>query len=75
MLIHLLVLCVQVVSFFTCLRVTQHNFHCGHVIAEANGGRIHVENLRPICSVYNNSMGTMNMKEFALESFEISVEI
>lgn len=49
--------------------ITQHNFHCGHVVAEANGGKVQIENLRPICAVCNNSMGTMDMQEFALENF------
>lgn len=44
--------------------ITQLSFHCGHVIAEANGGRIQVDNLRPICQNCNSSMGTMNMKDF-----------
>jgi hypothetical protein len=53
--------------------ITQHNFHCGHVVAEANGGKVQIENLRPICAVCNNSMGTMNMKEFALENFNVEI--
>lgn len=53
--------------------ITQHNFHCGHVIAEANGGKIQIENLRPICAVCNNSMGTMNMKEFARDNFNVEI--
>lgn len=53
--------------------ITQHNFHCGHVVAEANGGKVQIENLRPICAVCNNSMGTMNMKEFAREIFNVEI--
>lgn len=53
--------------------ITQHNFHCGHVIAEANGGKVQVNNLRPICAVCNNSMGTMSMKTFALNNFNIEI--
>jgi 5-methylcytosine-specific restriction endonuclease McrA len=53
--------------------ITQHNFHCGHVVAEANGGKVQIENLRPICAVCNNSMGTMDMKEFALENFNVEI--
>lgn len=40
------------------------NYHCGHVIAEANGGELTIQNLRPICSPCNLSMGTRNMNEF-----------
>jgi hypothetical protein len=44
--------------------ITQLSFHCGHVIPEAHGGEIVVENLRPICQNCNSSMGTMNMNDF-----------
>lgn len=53
--------------------ITQHNFHCGHVIAEANGGQVHATNLRPICAVCNSSMGTMDMKTFALNNFNVNI--
>lgn len=49
--------------------ITQMNFHCGHVVAEANGGVVSVENLRPICASCNLSMRTMNMFEFAQKYF------
>ena len=44
--------------------ITQLSFHCGHIISEANGGKIEVPNLRPICQNCNSSMGKMNMDEF-----------
>jgi hypothetical protein len=53
--------------------ITQHNFHCGHVVAEAHGGMMHVNNLRPICAVCNNSMGTINMQVFAKENFDVEI--
>jgi hypothetical protein len=53
--------------------ITQHNFQCGHVVAEANGGTVQVDNLRPICAVCNNSMGTMDMKEFAFDNFNVEI--
>ena len=40
------------------------NFHCGHQIAEKNGGEVKLENLKPVCMLCNTSMGSMNMKEF-----------
>jgi len=46
----------------TVIHVT--NFHCGHVIAEANGGTLDISNLRPICAPCNSSMGKRNMNEF-----------
>lgn len=44
--------------------ITQLSFHCGHIISEANGGEIKLDNLRPICQSCNSSMGTVNMDEF-----------
>lgn len=44
--------------------IRMNSFQCGHVIAEANGGKTTVDNLRPICSACNLSMGTENMDEF-----------
>lgn len=44
--------------------IKMNSFHCGHIIAEVNGGKTSVENLRPICASCNLSMGTENMEEF-----------
>jgi len=44
--------------------ITQMSFNCGHIIAEANGGKTIVSNLKPICQNCNSSMGTKNMEEF-----------
>ena len=40
------------------------SFHCGHIIAEINGGTITVSNLKPICQNCNSSMGVKNMNDF-----------
>ena len=40
------------------------NFSCGHVIAEANGGELKLNNLKPICMSCNSSMGTQNMDSY-----------
>ena len=40
------------------------SFVAGHYISEHNGGDISVENIRPICTQCNSSMGTRNMDEF-----------
>ena len=45
-------------------KITQSNFHCGHVISESKGGKMDCENLRPICSSCNLSMGSQNMDLF-----------
>jgi hypothetical protein len=44
--------------------ITIANFETGHVIAYSKGGSDKVDNLRPICSTCNKSMGTMNLLEF-----------
>lgn len=44
--------------------ITQMSFHCGHVIPEAKGGPMTVENMRPICNNCNASMGTQDMSTF-----------
>jgi hypothetical protein len=49
------------------------NFHCGHVVSDAEGGTTELSNLRPICSVCNSSMGSMNMKVFAKEQFDVEI--
>jgi len=41
------------------------SFHCGHIIAEVNGGKLTIENMRPICGSCNSSMGSQNMKDYA----------
>ena len=48
--------------------ITQLSFHCGHIIAEANGGETTVSNLKPICQNCNSSMGTKDMNIF-MKSF------
>ncbi len=51
----------------TCCEVTkisQMDFICGHIVSENNGGQITVDNLTPICSLCNSSMGTKNLNEF-----------
>jgi 5-methylcytosine-specific restriction endonuclease McrA len=49
-----------------CKRVTirQTEFEVGHVLSEVHGGTLEINNLRPICSVCNKSMGTRNMIDF-----------
>lgn len=44
--------------------IRMNNFHCGHVVAEARGGEMSVENLRPVCATCNLSMGSENMDAF-----------
>lgn len=44
--------------------IKMENFHCGHIVAEARGGKTELSNLIPLCTTCNLSMGTMNAHEF-----------
>lgn len=44
--------------------IDKAEFVCGHVKSEKNGGEISVDNLRPICSSCNSSMGIIHMREY-----------
>ena len=56
-----------------CCRITEikqlTNYHCGHVKSEKNGGSIDIENLRPICSSCNLSMGMKHMRQYIFENY------
>jgi len=53
-------------SCFCCQKIIEalDDWHAGHIIAHANGGRDNVDNLRPVCISCNLSMGTENMDDF-----------
>lgn len=44
--------------------ISQMDFQCGHIIAEAEGGETILSNLQPICSKCNQSMGKKNLNSF-----------
>lgn len=50
------------------------NFHAGHIISEQNGGETNEDNVIPICSSCNQSMGTINMDAFILKVFPKNYE-
>lgn len=54
------------VMCFVCekTQITQRQHAVGHIVAEAKGGHTTIDNLKPICTLCNLSMGTMNMLEF-----------
>ena len=54
--------------------IKQIHFECGHTISKSNGGKNAVDNLRPICSLCNKSMGTRNMNEFIGTYFKSSIK-
>jgi hypothetical protein len=49
--------------------INPFHFHTGHVIAKSTGGKDTVENLRPICSLCNQSMGanSMDLSKYRVE--------
>ena len=50
---------------YCCNRdIDSKNFEAGHIISVKNGGKTNLENLKPICSCCNKSMGTTNLEEF-----------
>lgn len=50
---------------YICNRIVYYdNFDAGHVIAEAKGGKIEVDNLRVTCKPCNTSCGTYNLDDF-----------
>ena len=55
--------------------ISQLSFHCGHIVSEACGGTIHIDNLRPICQCCNQSMGTINMNVFQQRHFGKSPDV
>jgi len=46
------------------------DFDAGHIIAVTNGGSDNLDNLMPVCSLCNKSMGVQNLNEFKKLYFE-----
>jgi hypothetical protein len=58
-------------------RVTSINakdFEAGHIISEKNGGLINIDNILPICSQCNKSMGSKNMDEYIKNNYPKNYE-
>lgn len=49
--------------------INSKSFHAGHIISEHNGGEIIVDNIIPVCSGCNLSMGKKNMVEFIQDHY------
>ena len=47
--------------------INAHEFHVGHIVAEANGGENCLSNYLPICATCNLSMGTKSIYEYEAE--------
>jgi len=48
-------------------KISMNDFEAGHIISDADGGELSVNNLKPICSMCNKSMGKKNMNDFIKE--------
>lgn len=55
--------------------IDSKDFECGHIIAVAKGGSTTLDNLRPICSCCNKSMGTKNMNSFKETYFNTHLQL
>jgi hypothetical protein len=47
--------------------INAFTFECGHIIPSSKGGKCNINNLVPICSLCNKSMGNTNLKEFMIK--------
>jgi hypothetical protein len=54
--------------------ITMANFECGYMIGKKNGGKTIISNLRPICSLCNESIGIQSMGEF-IEKYGLHVDL
>ena len=44
--------------------ITATNFQAGHIESRRSGGKVTIDNLRPVCKKCNSQVGVFNMKEF-----------
>jgi hypothetical protein len=45
-------------------KIDKLDFQCGHKVSVKNGGKTTIDNLFPICTICNQSMGSMNLDEY-----------
>ena len=48
--------------------ITYFNHVCGHIKSTSTGGKTELNNLKPICSTCNSSMGSMDMDKYMKEN-------
>jgi 5-methylcytosine-specific restriction endonuclease McrA len=53
--------------------ITLEISECGHIVSHAREGQTVIDNLRPICSKCNRSMGTRNMDEYFDEEYPAEI--
>ena len=64
-------------GFCPCCRknkIDKKNFHAGHIIAASKGGKMEVENLRPVCRDCNLQMRTQHMRTFCRTMFHKNLQ-
>ena len=59
-----------------CCKINKFDYmdswECGHIVSEFNGGTTTIDNLRPVCSSCNKSMGTQNMDVFIEKYYNVT---
>ena len=60
-------ICFVCNQIIVCHGNRSNTYQAGHVLSEANGGLITLENLRPVCKTCNTKMGVKHMLEYAKE--------
>lgn len=59
----------EIGNCFCCLKVIQiddPSWHCGHILAAANGGKKSLENLKPVCVKCNLDMRKQHMYQYMI---------
>jgi len=54
--------------------INSKKFECGHIQSVAEGGITGMDNLKPVCSPCNKSMGTKNMDEYKATYYQKSTK-
>ena len=59
------------VKCIVCMQnsINMMNFECGHINPESKGGELSVENMLPICTLCNRSMGSTHMAKYVESQF------
>ena len=55
--------------------IRQNNFEAGHIISEKDNGECTIDNIIPICSKCNRSVGVQNMDNFVLKYYPENVKL
>ena len=54
--------------------INSKKFDCGHIVSVKNGGSDSIDNLKPICSTCNKSMGIENLEDFKSKYFKNNIQ-